>query len=256
MQYIALMEPMTAEFVEAYMHEHGLPEPLAEFLARHIEQPQEDFFRVDPEQGIFVVTDGVTLDIKKLLEHAKGYPHPSPSGAVARAFSESVIEQGANIDLLEVFRTANTAVRTLASAEGAEFAGNPTGRFAATTAFARVDEQEVAWGAICDSYIAHFNQHMELQAHSNDSCNPYAVVNGEERMADQLEQGMWHTLSEETVVLATDGFRPYLDDPGFLKLFHAATLPTEEAVRAYTAHKNTEDPLRFGHERTLIALRF
>lgn len=255
MHHIALTEPMTPEFVDAYIHEHGLPEPLAGFLAHHVEQPQEDFFAVAPTAGTFVVADGVTLDVKALIEHGQRYPHPSPSGAVAHAFCRAVAEQGGNTNMLDMFHTANSAVENIATGEGCTYAGNPTNRFAATAAYVTIEHGAVHWASICDSYVAHFDTSMKLLHHSSGTCEPYAVVNGEEQMAQHLERGTWHAQSGDTIFLTTDGFIPYLTDTLFLPLFADETLPTQEDIKQYTAKKNREDPLQYGHERTLIAVR-
>lgn len=255
MHHVALTEPMTCEFVDAYMYEHGLPEPLAGFLAHHIEQPQEDFLEAASESGTFVVADGVTLDIPALLEHGKRYPHPSPSGAVARAFCRAIAEQGGNTDMLDMFRIANSAVEDIATGDGVAYAHNPTNRYAATAAFITIARNTVHWASICDSYAAHFDASMKLLHHSSGTCAPYAVVNGEERMTEHLEHGSWQAQSGDTIILATDGFIPHLTDTGFLALFASDTLPMQGDIQQYTAHKNQEDPFQYGHERTLIAVR-
>jgi len=256
MQHLALIEPMTSGYIEAFMHEHGLPEVFASLLARHIHQPQEDFLQAAPETGTFAVADGVTLDVRALIAHGKSYPHPSPSGAVARAFCRAVIEQQGNTNVDQVFRIANNAVQVLDEHHEEDvYTNNPTGRYAATGAFVIIRDTAAHYASICDSYIFHFDTDLRQKHATTGICDPYAVINGEEHMVDHLEQGVWHVEPGDTLMLCTDGFAPYMTEQEFLGLFRDWSQASSEAVRSYTAGKCAEDPLRFGHERSLIAVR-
>jgi hypothetical protein len=61
-------------------------------LIEKYRHPQEDYLIASESPPIFVVADGVTLNIKKLIENNKKYPGSSPAGKVAKIFCKAIIK--------------------------------------------------------------------------------------------------------------------------------------------------------------------
>lgn len=126
--------------------------------------PREDFHKISKKYPIFVVSDGVTLELDK-----KGnYPKNSGAGKVAKNFCETVIKEAevkyenfTSADLKRIFRTANLKV---------EEYNNSNNRkkekinywdldlFSATGSFAVIKDDMVYWASICDSSVLHFRK--------------------------------------------------------------------------------------------------
>lgn len=125
--------------------------------------PQEDYLLISKRYPIFVVADGVTLEIKQ-----GAYPVPSGAGKAAQIFCKEVIREAEQIydnftekNVTQVFVKANEAVgeynrlhgRTKESINFWDF-----DFFSATAGFIVMRDNIFYWASICDSYVAHFDR--------------------------------------------------------------------------------------------------
>lgn len=194
MRYLSIIEQPTKEALRAFAEKRNLAECLPEYC-RH---PQGDYLIASDSPPIFAVSDGVTLNFGKLDEDESKYPSPSPAGEVAKIFCEAVARNvrdeynGFDAEkIMEVFKEANNEVARYNRKVGkSDISGNITGFYAATGSFAVIKNGKAYWASICDSFVAHFGREMNLKFMSSGSCIPYAVINGEERMAEHLEKGV------------------------------------------------------------------
>lgn len=260
MQHVSIIEPATKEAVRAFAEKHNL----TEHIAGDYHHPQEDYLLNSENPPVFVVSDGVTLNFKKFIETNTKYPDPSPAGEVARIFCEAVIQsakekyQSFNEDsLVDVFREANNKVGEYNQKVGkSEVSGNPTGFYSATGSFVVIKDSKAYWLSICDAYVAHFDKQMNRKFISSGICSPYAVINGEERMANHLETGIFNLEEGDRVFVFTDGFEHYVKNPDFLKLFVEWDESLNERISEFSIEANLTSPEDYGHERSLIAIMF
>lgn len=238
---------------------------LIDYLPEVYQHPQEDFLIASDAPPVFVVSDGVTLNFMKLIENnAKNYPNPSPAGDVSRIFCETVVkrvkekyETFGERDVADVFRYANKEVRDYNEKVGKnDVSGNPTGYYSATGSFAIIKDDKAYWASICDSFIAHFDEKMNLKFMSSGLCKPYAVINGEERMADYLESGVLDLDKGDCIFVFTDGFEYYVKKAEFLVFFKEWNEDLKKRITGFSKEMNLEDPEKYGHERSLIAVLF
>ncbi|GBD34479.1 hypothetical protein HRbin35_00203 [bacterium HR35] len=261
MKYLAITEYATEELIKIFAKETvNLPED----KAKDFFHPPEDYLLAIDSPPIFVVADGVTLNFKKLIETNQKYPNPSPAGIVAKIFCEAVIKIGAkkydNLnekEIVEIFKAANNEVKKYNEKVGkSEICGNITGFYAATGAFLIIKENKVYWATICDSFVAHFDKDMKLKFISSGNCSPYAVINGEDRMANYLEKGVLYLEKDDRLFVFTDGFENYMKDENFLKIFKDWDDGLREKIKQYSEKMNLQDPRKYGKERSLIAVLF
>lgn len=76
MKYLSVIEQPTKEAIKAFAEKRNL----TKYLSDSYQHPQEDYLIASETPPIFVVSDGVTLNFKKLVENDKKYPNPSPAG--------------------------------------------------------------------------------------------------------------------------------------------------------------------------------
>jgi len=164
--------------------------------------------------------------------------------------------------------------------------------YAITAAIAVIKENKLYWGSICDSFVARFNSAGELLFQSPDcgalaqaSAPPfsedvndqkaraqylwrvkrngvnekgerigYGVITGEKEALMYLSQGKYSVKSGDIFAVFTDGFQEYMKLPEFVSLLSKRSTDIELHIRKFTAIKAKENPKRFGHERTLIAI--
>lgn len=258
MKHLSILKPASPEAIKLFAEKKGL----SEYLSPSYQHPQEDYLVVSETLPIFAVADGVTLNYKKLIEEKQTYPNPSPAGEVARIFCEAA-ERAArekyahfsSIDGKLVFQEANQAVRAYNDLHGkTDIAGNPTRQYAATGCFLVVKDGWAYWTSICDSYFAHFDKDMNLKHLSSGRCVPYAVINGEEGMAERLEQHAAALEKGDRLFILTDGFESYIKNPDFAALFKDWDSRLEAAIEEFSEKMNFQDPEHYGHERSLIAV--
>ena len=258
MRYFSIIEQPTKEAVTVFAEKRNLTGQPPESY-RH---PQEDYLIASESPPIFVVSDGVTLNYRKLAEDKKRYPNPSPAGEVAKIFCESVLKNAQNrYDVFsaekteDVFKEANATVGEYNNSIGkSDISGNITGFYSATGAFAVIKDSKTYWVSICDSYVAHFDKEMNMKHMSSGVCTPYAVINGEVSMADHLEKGVFDIESGDRVFVFTDGFEHYMKNSEFLNLFKNWNDTLEERIAEFSTKMNLHDPEKYGDERSLIAI--
>jgi hypothetical protein len=196
MKQFSISEMASEEFVRLFLEQRHLSDKWVLDKGH----PKEDYHIASNDPPVFVVSDGVTLNFERLIETNKKYPSPSPAGDVAEIFCKAVIEKGsekfadASPECMEdIFRYANAEVGKYNQKTGKnDISGNPTGYYSATGAFTLVKDRQVYWLSICDAFVAYFSGDMQVKFMSSGSCSPYAVINGEERMADHIESGVFH----------------------------------------------------------------
>ena len=258
MKYISIIEQPSKEAIRVFAEKRNLTEHFPE----NYQHPQEDYLIASDTPPVFVVSDGVTLNFKKLVEDNKEYPNPSPAGKVARIFCESVIENaGREYDSLnkekvkEIFKAANSAVSKYNNEVGkSDISGNITGFYAATGSFVIIKDNKAYWTSICDAFFAHFDKDMNSKFISSGVCTPYAVINGQEEMAEHLEQGVFDLEEGDRIFVFTDGFEHYAKNPDFTDLFKDWSDDLKERIAEFSKKMNLEDPEKYGHERSLITV--
>ncbi|OGZ31895.1 MAG: hypothetical protein A2V69_00580 [Candidatus Portnoybacteria bacterium RBG_13_40_8] len=260
MKHFSISELPSKEAIQAFAKK----EKIAEYLAQDYCHPQEDFLIVSDDPPVFVVSDGVTLNIAKLIENNAKYPNPSPAGDVSRIFCEAVIKYAkekyeifSERDVADVFKYANGEVRKYNEGTGkSDISGNLTGYYSATGSFAIIKNNKAYWASICDSFVAHFDREMNLKFMTSGLCRPYAVINGEERMVNHLESGVFNLEKGDRVFVFTDGFEYYMENSNFLELFKEWDENLKKHIVEFSKEANLRDPEKYGHERSLIAVLF
>jgi len=78
MKYLSILEQSTKEVIRAFA-EKKKPH---EYLPETYQHPQEDYLIASNSQPVFVVSDDVTLNFKKLVEGNEKYLNPSQTRRV------------------------------------------------------------------------------------------------------------------------------------------------------------------------------
>ena len=255
-------------------------------------RPQEDYALIDDQYPIFVVADGVTLDV------AAGEPYPKDSGAAqaARVFCESALTAGrASYDKLDkdglrtIFHIANAAVEAYNNSRGRNKNTSDYGSFdlfSATAAFAAIRGDVLHWFSLCDSYVFVLNagsvrmaspdpwEQMRAVWNKLKKLDPierkvairrdyrngigkyygYGVATGEIESERYLKEGSLKLRPGDVVVLCTDGFEPYLRLSEFIFLLTCWSSSIQEDVRTFSKQMGKSTPEKFGTERTLLAV--
>lgn len=258
MQHFSILEQPTKEAIRAFAEKRNLTKHLPESY----QHPQEDYLIASNSPPVFVVADGVTLNFKKIVDDNAKYPNPSPAGEVAKIFCKAVVngagEKYGEFDaekIIEIFREANNEVNKYNQQVGkSEISENTTGFYAATGSFVIIKNDKAYWASICDSFVAHFDKEMNVKFMSSGLCSPYAVINGEERMIEHLEKGIFKLTGGDRVFVFTDGFEYYVKNVDFLKIFKNWSGDLKKRVAEFSKEMNLKDPENYGHERSLIAI--
>lgn len=258
MQHLFILEQPTKEAIRAFAEKRNL----TEYLPETYQHPQEDYLIASNSLPIFVVSDGVTLNFKKLVEDNQKYPNPSPAGEVAKIFCEAAIKSATEKynefdaeKIIDVFKEANAEVKRYNEKIGkSDISGNITGFYSATGSFIVIKNDKAYWASICDAFVAHFDEKMNVKFMSPGVCSPYAVINGEGRMADHLEKGVFDLEKGDRLFVFTDGFEHYAKNADFLKIFKSWNDSLKERIAEFSKSMNLKDPENYGHERSLIAI--
>src|SRR3989344_1854014 len=258
MRFLTFYGETTAEAVHEFAEKRGLLDK----LPKQYKHPREDYLIASENPPVFVLADGVTLDFRKFVKNGIRYPNPSPALEVARIFCQAVVRSAqetydlsADNAIKQVFTEANAEVAKYNKKLGkSEYAGNPTGYYAATGAFAIIKERRVYWARICDSFVAHFDKNMKLLHMTSGSCQPYAVINGEERMIEQVNFGAYELSESDRVCVFTDGFEGYMKNDSFLNILGIWDKSLEARVTNFEKEMNAKNPEVYGHERSLIVV--
>jgi hypothetical protein len=257
-KYFSILEPPSKEAIRVFVEKRNF----INYLPEVYQHPQEDFLIASDMPPVFVVSDGVTLNITKLIENNTKYPNPSPAGDVARIFCEAVVEytkkkyeKFSERDIVDVFKYANNEVRKYNEGSGKnDISGNSTGYYSATGSFTIIKDNKAYWISICDSFIAYFDREMNLKFMSSGLCKPYAVINGEEQMVNYLESGIFDLEKGDRMFVFTDGFEYYMKNSNFLGLFKKWGEDLKEHIAEFSEKMNSIDPEKYGHERSLIVV--
>ncbi|MBI2100226.1 MAG: protein phosphatase 2C domain-containing protein [Candidatus Vogelbacteria bacterium] len=260
MKYLSILERPTKEAIQQFAKKRNL----TDYMAEDYEHPQEDYLIASDTPPVFVVSDGVTLNFRELVESNTKYPNPSPAGEVSRIFCEAVIKSAKEKydrfdmeSIVSVFKEANREVGEYNGRIGkSDISGNKTGFYSATGSFVVICENKAYWASICDSFIAHFDKKMDIKFISTGICTPYAVINGEEQMADYLESGALALQKGDRIFVFTDGFEQYVKNSDFQKLFLEWNENIQGQIATFSEKMNLENPEKYGHERSLIVICF
>lgn len=95
---------------------------------------------------------------------------------------------------------------------------------------------------------------MNIKFMSTGLCTPYAVINGEKRMAEHLEKGVSDLATGDRIFVFTDGFEHYVKNIDFSNLFRDWNDDLKERIAEFSKEMNLKDPENYGHERSLIAI--
>lgn len=259
MDTFSILRPATEEYLELAGKRRGFSEE----RIGNFDHPQEDYLCTSQEPPVFVVADGVTLDVERLAENNQAYPDPSPAGKVAQIFCEAVIDAArkqqthfTNEDIQKLFEAGNGAVRSYNQKHGKSIiAGNRTDYFAATGGWVFIQGGKAYWGTICDSFVAHFDNQMNKKFMSTGGCDPYTVINGERRMKKHLETGVRDLAEGDRIMVYTDGFEHHLQNKQFQQLFLEWSNDLKKKVIELSQTLNEKDPDEYGHERSLIVIK-
>ena len=258
MKYLSIIEQPSKEAIRAFAEKRNLTEHLPETY----QHPQEDYLIASNSPPVFVVSDGVTLNFKKLVKDNAKYPNPSPAREIAKIFCEAVIKNATEkygefdaSQIVQVFKQANDEVKNCNAQIGkSDISGNITGFYAATGSFIIIKNDKAYWASICDAFVAHFDKDMNVKFMSTGLCSPYAVINGEERMAEHLEKGVFDLENGDRFFVFTDGFEHYVRNNDFLEIFKNWGNDLEKLIAEFSKSMNLKDPENYGHERSLIAI--
>ncbi len=136
--------------------------------------PAEDYFWISKKYPIFVVADGVTLELDK----EGNYPNPSGAHEISKIFCHALVQEAERVyedfsenNIKDIFSYANK------KAGEYNFSQNHTKQnsnfwdfdlFAATSAFVIIKDDTIYWGSICDSHVMAFKKDSSLVFESPD----------------------------------------------------------------------------------------
>lgn len=258
MKCISIIEQASKEAIRTFAEKRNL----TEHFSKSYTHPQEDYLIASDELPVFVVSDGVTLNFNKLIENKIEYPNPSPAGEIAKIFCEAVQESAKKRylnfnenNIKDVFNDGNSAVSKYNKKIGQnDISGNITGYYSATGSYAILKNNKAYWATICDAFFAHFDKDMNLKFMSSGLCSPYAVINGEERMASYIEQGTVSLKEGDRLFIFTDGFEHYFRNSHFIDIFRHWSDNFKDSIEEFSVRMNLENPEKYGHERSMIAI--
>jgi len=91
----------------------------------------------------------------------------------------------------------------------------------------------------------------------DENGNPvgYGVLTGEENALAYIHSGGLSLKENDLLFLLTDGFFDYFDDKSFIELFIKCPDSLKEELEKLMEKKIDEDPVKFGMERSLVAIK-
>jgi len=256
--------------------------------------PQEDYFSISNKYPIFVVADGVALN----LDNDSEYPEHSGAGEVAKIFCEAVIREAEKKyenfeekDIKEIFDAGNMAALEYNISRGmTKETINywDVDLFSVTTSFLLIKNNKAYWWNLCDSGVSLFNdkgkrlfvspdawavldkfisekfsnitgkERIKLlhKSYRNavDKSVGYGVVTGEETSKFYLNTGVLSINTGDLVFLYTDGFENYFGLKEFIDLFESWDDDLEIRLNKLISDKAKENLGKYGSEKTLIAV--
>ncbi len=127
--------------------------------------PQEDYYAHSQDNGVYIVSDGVTHDAKDLSK----YPVPSEAYEVARIICDAVVEnlneKNHSIDSLkDAYKLANQKVLefNLSSDLYKDRKINGFTIGAATTSAVWIKDYKLIYGVLDDCFVSVFNKNLEM----------------------------------------------------------------------------------------------
>lgn len=289
----AVYQPAGRKFLERAAKENGFSLD----LLPNYQFPREDYHIISDTLPIYCVADGVTLEFENYIQFPEESGAGEAARIFCQTIVKSAENRYKTLkseDIAAIFEEGNEAVGKYNKDNGRiKDAINfwDFDFFAATGAFVIVKDGLVHWASICDSFVVRADKNgkiifkspecwPESRRHSSEGftkyewkkeirkkyrnsvsadglLNGYGVVTGEEAACRYLNLGNFQPESGETVLLITDGFEEYLNEPEFMKIIsECSSSEMESAVKKFSLEKADIDPRRFGHERTLIVLNF
>ena len=164
--------------------------------------------------------------------------------------------------------------------------------FASTGSYAIIKDKFVYWASMCDSSVIHLKKDGEIAFKSPNCWNilrknlpanwlkisknerkmiirrtyrngvdkngkliGYGVITGEKEAERYLNFGKFEVEEGDVVMVLTDGFENYIKMEDFTKLFSEWPKNIKTEFKKITNQKSTEDPDKFGRERTIIVVK-
>ena len=198
-------------------------------------------------------------------------------------------------DLKKIFSEANSKVAEYNKSNGREKGKLnywDFDLFSATGSFVIIKNKFAYWASICDSAVMHFKKNGDIGFKSPDCWNTlkknlpdgwqkipeterkkiirkkhrngiskdgkligYGVITGEKEAERYLRLGKFSVQKGDVVMIFTDGFENYVKLERFAKLFLDWPKNIKTEFKKITNQKSTEDPDKFGRERTIIAVK-
>lgn len=254
--------------------------------------PQEDYFFVSKKHPIFIVADGVSLNI----DDDSDYPKHSGAGEVAKILCEAVIMEAEKRygsfkeeDIKDIFEIGNKAVLEYNISKGRtkdSINYYDVDLFSATASFVLIKDARVFWFSLCDSGVAVFRNGEKILQSSDGWINfpkdwdesknkkgkviirhrdyrnavtagkltGYGVVDGEESAPAYLNSGVLDVEKNDLVLVYTDGFENYIGLDDFNKIFISWPDDLEKKLEDVLGKRGAEDSSKYGREKTLIAI--
>ncbi|MFA6422430.1 MAG: protein phosphatase 2C domain-containing protein [Candidatus Buchananbacteria bacterium] len=164
--------------------------------------------------------------------------------------------------------------------------------FAATCVFACIKDKKVFWASLCDARFLHLDKNGKVKFASDAGWNVftknlpsnwneidknekkiivrskyrngldingnpigYGVVTGDEAAEKYLNFGSREVEEGDIIILCSDGFYEYFENKDFVDLLLSATIEKlEPNIKDFILQKSKEEPDKYGHEKTLIAI--
>jgi hypothetical protein len=294
MRYYSLLEPPTQKFINFISEKknwklHGDGHPQEDFLIVSDKYPI--YIVADGVTLIQFLIEG-----KEYPSPSPAGEVARIFCAHALKAAEDLYETFEEENIKDVFKKGNDAVREYNLSQGrtsetTDFWHNDL--YAATAAFSLIKEGKVYWGTICDSYIITSSEGGEINFRSPD-CDDltedklpifaggdsqrskaeyswkfrrnrindqgkrvgYGVVTGEPEALEYLSSGSFEIGAGDLLLVLTDGFEEYTKLPEFISLLKNNDQELISSLKAFTTKKAEEDPDKYGHERSLIAVKF
>lgn len=117
------------------------------------------------------------------------------------------------------------------------------------------------WKSLCvKEKTVYSHKYERNRIWDNDELAGYGVLTGEEAVLRYLETGSLDLEKGDIILVYTDGFEEYIKLKKFLEIFtnwkKHGKAKTEASLRRFSKTKGEENWLKFGTERTLIAVKY
>ncbi|HPI67127.1 MAG TPA: protein phosphatase 2C domain-containing protein [bacterium] len=289
--FFSIYRPVSRDFFNLAKKRYSakIKEKSIQKLYQYKNWPQEDSLCFSKKFPIFCVTDGVTLDPKREF----GYPNPSGAYLVADIFAKQSVKKSSQLydnfnlnSLKDIFKFGNQAVKKINDSHGRiknKINYLDFDLFACTAANVILKDNYLYWSTIADAFVAVFDKQGKQKFCSPDGWRfmkmskifdenakhifirrflrngfknskkiGYGVVTGEEKAIKYLDCGKIKLASEDLIVLGTDGYYEYLAESRFIEFIRNKN---QRSLFLLEKELINKDPSKYGHERTLIAIK-